>query len=465
MTASSHPLGKTMSTIHAASSAAQPPPDADGSAHLVDAASGVREPPDTAGGRVQRLGGPRPRAHLARGLLALVLAPLAVGTSGHAVAGLLPLLAAETGTTAAWVGQLASIFALVCAVGAPVLAVATGRIDRRRLLVACLLITAVGNALAAVATSFLMLVVARVVTALGAAMTTAVAVGLAAAATPAPRRARAMATVLGGLAIALALGVPGVAALAYHAGFRPAMWAVVALCLLAAAAIAAAAPRLPAPAALPLRRRLAAATSPGVLGILGAGLLAWASTGAVYPYLDLVVGGPAGPGGPLAAYLTAYGLGAALGTWLGGALVDLVGARAPLIAASVTGAVALLLLALAHTSAPAALALVAAWGAAGWATTPALNAWLDRLADGPAHAALLLALVGSVIYLGMGLGTVTGGLLVALVGVEQLALAAAVGSGLAAASFAVCGRRPGRARRPRPPAFVPTDFPHAWPLR
>ncbi|CRK57010.1 MFS transporter, DHA1 family [Alloactinosynnema sp. L-07] len=378
-----------------------------------------------------------------RRLWGLALATCAVGTSGHAVAGLLPIMAAELHTGAMLIGQLATIFALVCAVSAPLLAVATGRWERRRLLVVCLQVTAIGNAVAAVAPTYLALVAGRVVTALGAAMTTAVAVGIAAAATPPRRRARAMAAVLCGLTVGLLVGVPGAAAIAYWAGYRLALWAVAAVCVGAAVAVILTAPTLPAPPPVSLRARIGVAARPGVLGVLGGGLLAWVSSGVVYPYLAVVVGGPDWSG-PTSLYLAAYGAGAAVGTLGGGRLVDWIGPRPTLYAATLTAAGALLAVpaAAGPISGPA---VVAVWGAAAWATTPALNAWLDRIAPA-GGAALLLALAGSAIYLGMGLGSLLGGVVLVRSGPGALTTVAAV---LAVAAAALIDRSKPRRSRPR----------------
>ncbi|OLR91088.1 MFS transporter [Actinokineospora bangkokensis] len=187
----------------------------------------------------QGRGRPRP------GLWALVVATAATGTSGHAVAGLLPTLATSLHTTAAAIGQLATVFGLVCGLAAPVLAVATTRLDRRTLLTGCLLVTATGNTTAALATTYPALLAGRVITALGAALATASAVTLAAATTAPPHRAKAVALVLTGVTLALLAGVPVVAAISYHAGHAPALWSVVALCLLAATLVATLAPTTP----------------------------------------------------------------------------------------------------------------------------------------------------------------------------------------------------------------------------
>lgn len=349
----------------------------------------------------------------ARGTYGLALGTVAVGTSGHSIAGLLPVMSAELHTAPAMIGQLVTAFALVCGVAAPVVSVATARWERRRLLVAALLVTGLGNALAATAATYPALVVGRVVTALGAATATALAVGIAAAAHAPDRRGRAMAVVLSGLAVALLIGVPGAALLGELLGYQGALWVITGLCVVAAATVATTAPTAPAPPVTTLRAKFAAAGQSGVRRVLAGGLLAWISTGTVYPYVALVAANSAAP---VSLLLAAYGAGALVGTLAGGRWIDAVGPRVPLLAATGGCVLALLVVVPALGNPVVGAAGLAVWGAAAWSITPALNAELIQLGDDPQRSALLLALAGSVIYLGMGLGAILGGLVVTQAG-------------------------------------------------
>lgn len=110
----------------------------------------------------------------------LALGTFAVGTSGYVVAGLLPALTGELAVSETAAAQLVTAFAIAYAVGSPLFAAVTGRWERRTLLVAALVVTAVGNALAALAPGYVTLLLARVVTAIGAAVFTPAASAVAA---------------------------------------------------------------------------------------------------------------------------------------------------------------------------------------------------------------------------------------------------------------------------------------------
>lgn len=360
----------------------------------------------------------------------LALGTVAVGTSGHSVAGLLPEMSAFLRTSPAAIGQLVTIFALTCALAGPVLAVATGRWERRTLLVVSLVITGMGNALAAAASTFVVLAAGRVITALGAATTTAVAVGIAAHVNRPDRRARAMSVVLAGLTTALLVGVPGSSALADAIGYRAVLWIVAGLCCAAAGAIALAAPTVAAPPVLSIRERLDVARSRPVLSVLSASLLAWTSCFAVYPYLSALLDHYATHNASLSLLLAGYGIGAAAGNLVGGRLCDQFGPRRPLLMAMGGSSLLLLVVVPAVRTPVGAMFALAAWGFTSWSVNPATNAWLIRLA--PDRSALLLALNASAIYLGMGMGGLLGGAVITAAGVSYLTPVAA---GVALAGF------------------------------
>ncbi|NBH06357.1 MFS transporter, partial [Amycolatopsis sp. SID8362] len=110
----------------------------------------------------------------------LAFGAFGVGTSGYIVAGLLPALTGELHVSATAAAQLVTAFAIAYAIGSPIFAAATGTWERRTLLVAALVVTGAGNLFAALAPGYGSLLVARVVTAVGAAVFTPAASAVAA---------------------------------------------------------------------------------------------------------------------------------------------------------------------------------------------------------------------------------------------------------------------------------------------
>jgi predicted MFS family arabinose efflux permease len=377
----------------------------------------------------------------------LGLGTLAVGTSGYAITGLLPALTTELHASPALAGQLLTAFALTCALTGPPLAHATRGWDRRRLLVAALTVTAVGNALAALAPTLHLLLAARVVTGVGAAIYTATAAVAAARLNPPDQHARAVSVVFAGLTTALLLGVPASTALAAYLAPPAAFWCVASLCVLAAVGIAVAEPPLPTPTTQ--SRPDSQGVDRRIVVVLAVTLLTCLSTFTVYTYAAIILD-TTETRGTSGVLLACYGVGAVIGNSLGGRSCDRHGPQRTLLGAAAVSAVLLLGLPVIATNAPGAAVVLTVWGAAIWATHPALSAWTLRLA--PTKATLALTMVGSMVYLGMGLGALCGGLILTGTRPALLAPIAAIGPTLAVALLAIT-----RPARPATDAATPAE--------
>src|SRR5471032_2106981 len=98
----------------------------------------------------------------------LALGAFAIGTEGFMIAPLLPSIAADVGTSVAAAGQLVTAFALAYALSSPLLTVASGHVNRRTLLIACLAAFAASNVVAAVSHGYWQLLGARLLLAFSA---------------------------------------------------------------------------------------------------------------------------------------------------------------------------------------------------------------------------------------------------------------------------------------------------------
>jgi len=160
--------------------------------------------------------------------LILALGGLFLGTAEFAAMGLLPNIAQTFHVDVPTAGHLISAYALGVVVGAPLLAVAGARMERRRLLCGLALLILFGNAASALATNFGTMAVARFLSGLphGAYYGTA---GLVAASiVPPDQRTQAIGRVMLGLAAANLVGVPLVTWLGQLWGWRSAFGLVAA---------------------------------------------------------------------------------------------------------------------------------------------------------------------------------------------------------------------------------------------
>ncbi|MBH5336369.1 MFS transporter [Streptomyces pactum] len=380
-------------------------------------------------------------------LLLLALGTFAVGTDTMVVAGILAQVSDDLGVSVSAAGQMVTVFALSYALLAPVLAALTASWPRRRLLLTALTVFTIGNALSALAPEYGVLLATRVLAAAGAALYTPAANAVATSIVPPERRGRALATVLGGMTVATALGVP-LGTWIGRTDWRLTMWLVVALGVAAFAGLALLLRDLPAtPAAAPgLRARVAPLTDRRVLGAAGTTFAFFLAFNSVYIYLATAVR-PAtgGDGGRLSLILLATGVASVAGSWLGGRAVDRFGVRTVLLTGSAVAALAFTTLPWAARSMPGALAYAVVTPVAGWAVSVALPHRLASL--DPAKAPLLISLNSSALYLGVAAGGGAGSLAIAVLGDRWFPLAATGLAAVAAVLAAVTTRSAGADRR------------------
>jgi DHA1 family inner membrane transport protein len=100
------------------------------------------------------------------GLLALALGGFGIGLTEFGIVGLLPQIAADLHVSEPVAGHLVSGYALSVAVGAVALTAALGRFERKKVLLALMLLFIAGNLISALAPTYPVLMVGRIVAAL-----------------------------------------------------------------------------------------------------------------------------------------------------------------------------------------------------------------------------------------------------------------------------------------------------------
>jgi predicted MFS family arabinose efflux permease len=383
-------------------------------------------------------------------LLWLTLGAFAIGTEGFMIAGLLPALAQDLNVGLPAAGHLVTAFSLAYALGAPVMAVLTAGLERRRLLALAMSGFVLANLLAALVPSYVGLLGARLLLALSAASFMPAASGYAAALGGPERRGRALAMVTTGLTLAIIAGVPLGVLVGEGFGWRATFLGVAGLAALSLLGILARLPRQQPGATASLGERLALAGRGDVLAVLATTTLAMAGAFTVYTYLGVFLAGVAGLGPQgLALVLLGFGLASAAGTRLGGSVADRWGGRRAVIFGGGLVTFAFVALSLGATLGPdrAMLVLLPAillWGLAGWGLMTGQQARLVTLA--PALASVSLSLNSSAIYLGSATGAAVGALVIAQGVVAQLGWVSAGFSLAALLTVLASGWRSGRRR-------------------
>lgn len=164
---------------------------------------------------------------LAAGIFAMV-------TSEFAVAGLMPQLAEGLGTGVEQIGYLVTIFAVAMAIGGPILTLFLLRVAPKTALMVIFAIFLAGNLLAALASSYSMMVVARVISGVAAQAFFGVAVSLVARLVDERIRGRAVGVAMNGLMLGTLLGLPLATLVGGRLGWQSAFWTISLLTVIAA---------------------------------------------------------------------------------------------------------------------------------------------------------------------------------------------------------------------------------------
>lgn len=322
-----------------------------------------------------------PRSRMPLAVYILGLSVFALGTSEFMLSGLLPPIADDMDVSIPQAGLLTSAFAIGMVVGAPLLAVATLRLPRKTTLISLISVFGLGQVAGALAPTYEILFASRVISALACAGFWAVGATVAIAMVPVTSRARAMAVMIGGLSIANVLGVPAGAFLGDHLGWRSAFWAVGLASAIALVGVVTLIPRIPVPAEKPrLRKELSIYRDRQVWLSIAITALAAGGVFAVFTYFAPLLTEVTGMDkGSVPMVLGLFGLGALIGTTVGGRVAD-----AHLFGVLLTGITAstVFLVALALFAATPAVTIALAFllGLSAFFTAPALNARMFNVA-------------------------------------------------------------------------------------
>ncbi len=366
-------------------------------------------------------------------MLALAMGGFGIGTTEFVAMGLLPQIADGLGVPEPTAGHVITAYALGVVVGAPLIAALTARMPRKTLLIALMVAFTVGNAAAIVAPNYGGLMVARFVAGLPHGAYFGVASLVAAHLAERGQRAKAVATVMSGLAVANVVGVPVAAWLGQNLGWRSAFALVATIGAVTVVAITAWVPSLHTLRTTDPRTELGALWRGQVWLTLVVGMVGFGGMFAVYTYVASTMTEVAGlPMSLVPLALMIYGLGMVAGNVVGGVLADRALTRG-LFAMMGVLVVFLAVFALAAHNPYTAMIVLFLVATAGSALVPGLQ---TRLMDVAADAQTLAAALNhSALNIANAFGAWIGGVVIAAgFGYTAPAL---VGAGLAAAGLAV----------------------------
>lgn len=378
----------------------------------------------------------------------LALGTFAIGTEGFMIAPLLPVMAKDFALPVPTIALLVIVFTLVLALSSPVTTVATGRMARKQVLLIAMALFAIGNVVAALSSSFTVLIAARVLMAIAAGLYVPAANGLAGVIVPPTMRGRALAIVSGGQTLAIALGLPLGGLIGHAFGWRATFLLVGAMSLVAIAGILTGIGRDAGQgiAVASLRERVSVVAQRSVLRLLAVSLFWSIGAFAAYPYIAAYLSAVLAFG-PLeiTASVSLWGLCAAAGVMTGGVLNDRFGASTVVRGSLVLLALSFLALAVA-TALPPGVSLglvmiaVAVWGFTVWSFFPAQMARLIG-AGVPSQAPVALALNTSTMYFGFSIGSALGATVLGAGAIWAIGVVAAMAELIALGLNAAIARR------------------------
>jgi DHA1 family inner membrane transport protein len=382
-------------------------------------------------------------------LFALAIGAFGIGVTEFSPMGMLPLIASDLGVSIPMAGLLVSAYAFGVLVGAPIMTLAFAGMARRRLLLLAMGIFTVGNLISAMADGYTMLLVGRIVTSFNHGAFFGVGAVVAASIVPPEKRAGAVAAMFSGLTIATIGGVPLAAWVAEAVGWRIAFFGTAVIGVITMLVLVLSLPPMKVERRSDMRAELNVLLRGPVLAALLLTVVSASAMFTVFTYIAPILQVETRAGaGFVTSMLILYGLGLALGNWLGGRYADR-SLDGTLIGSLVAVVLLLALFAAGMGSEIIAAPLIFLWGIASFALVPPLQMRVvTQASDAPNLASAMnigafnlgnavgAALGGAVIDAGLGYpavslagaATATAGLVLALMfrrGRKQLETVAA----------------------------------------
>ncbi|WP_327248971.1 MFS transporter [Streptomyces sp. NBC_01320] len=344
-------------------------------------------------------------------LLALAIGAFGIGTTEFVIMGVLPQVAGDFGVTIPTAGWLVSGYALGVVIGAPLLTVLGTKVSRKKMLMFLMALFVIGNTLSALAPSFGLMLVGRVVASLAHGAFFGIGSVVAADLVAPEKKASAISLMFMGLTVANIVGVPGGTSIGQAAGWRVTFLIVAALGVIGVLGVAKLVPEMGRPKTQDVRSEFAAFKNAQVWLAMAMTVLGYGGVFAAITYITPMMTEVAGyTEGAVTWLLVLFGIGMFLGNLLGGKFADR--KLMPMLFTSLAGLSAVLLLftATAHNKVLAALTL-SLIGALGFATVPPLQKWvLDQASAAPTLASA--ANIGA-FNLGNALAAWLGGIVIA----------------------------------------------------
>ena len=364
----------------------------------------------------------------------LAVTAVTVGLVELIVGGILPIIAEDLHVSIGTAGQLITVFALVYAISGPVLLSLTAKIERKKLYLITLSLFFLGNLITYFSPTFTLVMVARVITAMSAALVIVLSITITAKIVEPAHRAKAIGFVYMGVSSALVLGVPIGILMTDAFGWRSVFLGIAVLTIGSIFLISYFLEKIPTENVLPLSQQMKALGNLKIAGAHLAIMFMLAGHYTVYayftPFLETTL--HLSQNWISVSYFL-FGIAAVSGGALGGILADRIGSPKSILMVISSFAIILFILPYATFSFVLFLFVMMIWGALSWALTPPIQNYLIQ--TDPESSDIHQSLNNSALQVGIALGSGIGG--IALEHTRSVVSTAHVGSGVVILAF-VC---------------------------
>lgn len=318
---------------------------------------------------------------LPAGLFALALGGFGIGLTEFGIVGLLPEIAADFSVSESISGYLVSGYALAVAFGAIALTAAFSRVERKKVLLGLVILFIAGNLVSALAPTYLVILIGRIIAALCHGGFFGVGAVVAANMVEDKKKAGAISLMFAGLTVANVVGIPFGTFIGQQFGWRSTFWVITALGIVTFLGIQFLVQSSPAPKTAGLRSELGVLRRPQVLLSATVSILTFGGLVGAYTYIAFTLTEVSGFASSAVPWLLLlFGTGTFIGNLVGGKVADR-SLDSSLLVILIGLAIVLVAFALSAAIWWAALIAMFFLGAVGFATAPGLQLRIMHFAD------------------------------------------------------------------------------------
>lgn len=358
-------------------------------------------------------------------LAGLTFSAFILNTSEFMPIGLLTDISAGFSITEATCGLMITAYAWAVMLLSLPLMIAASRVEFKRLLLGVLMVFATGQVFSAVAQTFFLLILARIVVASAHAIFWSIAAVMATRLVDVRHGSLAIGMIATGSSIAQIFGLPLGRAIGLALGWRMTFGVVGVIASAIIAYLAAVLPTIPTGKPFTLARLPHLFKNRPLVVMYGATMLFATGYYTCYSYIEPFLQQVASfDAGMITVSLTMFGVAGILGSMLFSRLYD--GRSRLFLALSIAGVVAALaLLRVVAGSVPAVLAVFMLWGCCGTAFNVAFQAEIIKGVEED-ESSVAMSIFSGLFNFGIGAGSALGGVVVTSVSIEAIGLVGAV---------------------------------------